>query len=167
MREREFFVRAIRLVRGFSRLAGLAQAHNRVAVEAFGEINRGADGNLLGIHLIGPDFKMGQFGLAIDRCECPIHRIRAVGDLDAPDARHVVARIEGKPFVSQIDFAIGVEVHGGARINVANVRQVSGHVAGGQIEGAAQGNGGMGEITADSVTTPDYFGGREIGANRT
>jgi len=46
-------------------------------IKPFGEINRVAHCYLAGIDLVGPDLEMREVGLAVDRCESPIHRIRA------------------------------------------------------------------------------------------
>ena len=101
---------------------------------------------------------MGQIGFAVDRRKRAIHGIRAVGDFDTPDAQHVETRVEGEPFLAEIDFAIGVKIHRRAGINAANVRQMSGDVTGGQIERAAKRNDRMGEIPADAVAPPDDLG---------
>src|ERR1039458_1694101 len=106
---------------------------------------------------------MGQIGLAVDRRKRAVHGVRAVGDFDAANARDVIARVEGQPFLAEIDFAIGVKIHRRAGINETNVGQVSGDVTGGQIERAAQRNDRVREIAADTVSTGDYFRGREVG----
>ena len=80
---------------------------------------------------------MGQVGLAIDGCKRTVYGVRSVGDFDAAYTRNIVAWIEGEPFLAEINFAVGVKIHRRARVNIADVRQMSGDVTGGQIEGAA------------------------------
>ena len=63
--------------------------------------------------------------------------VQTMGDFDASDPWHVETRIEREPFLSQIDFTVGVKIHGGTRVEIPDVRQMTGHVARGQIEGAA------------------------------
>src|ERR1039457_7191630 len=121
------------------------------AIEAFGQINGVADGNFLRIHLIGPDFKIGKFGLAVDGPERAIHGVQTVSDLDAADARDVVARVERVPLLPQVYFTIAVKIHRYAGVDIGNVRQVSRYVAGGQIKGAAQRYSHMGEVATDAV----------------
>ena len=79
----------------------------------------------------------------------------AVRDLDAANARDVKARVKGEPFLTQIDFAIGVKIHRCAWINAADIRQMPGDIAGGQIKGAAQGYGGVRKIAAHTIATSD------------
>src|SRR5450755_3574620 len=107
--------------------------------------------------------KTGQDGLTANGRKRPVHGIGTVRDLDAANARDSETWIKGEPLLPQIDFEIGVKIHRCARINVADVRQMSGHVARGQIEGAAQRNRRMGKIAADTVTPFDDFGGGEVG----
>jgi hypothetical protein len=82
--------------------------------------------------------------------EC-FHGVRAVGDFDAANARDGVSRIESQPLCCQIHFAIGVEIDRRAGVHLGNVWQRPGHVAPGQIEGATQSGGGVGEVAADAV----------------
>src|SRR5436190_12199032 len=89
----------------------LARPDVRSAIETFVQINRIAEENLLRIDLIGPDLEIGEPGLAIDRGESAVHGIQSVGDLDAANARDVVAGVEGIPVPPQIDFAVGVKIH--------------------------------------------------------
>ena len=52
-----------------------------------------------GVYLISPDLKMGQTGLAIDGRKRTVHRVRAMGDFHAANARDVETRIERKFFL--------------------------------------------------------------------
>lgn len=133
------------------------QTNRLRAIEPFGQINWIADGNLLWIDLISPDLKMGQAGLAIDGRKRAVHCVRPVRDLDSTDALDIVARVEGQPFMSEINLAVGMKVHRRAGINVADVRQMAGDVARGQVERAAEGDGRVREIAADAVTPRDDF----------
>ena len=92
-------------------------------------INWVAHRNLLRIDLVGPDFEMGQSCLAVDRRERSIDRVGAVSDLHPSDAGHIIAGIKGKPLLPQVDFKIGVKVHWGARVDVADVRQMAGYIS--------------------------------------
>ncbi len=127
------------------------------AIKPLGQVNRIADGHLLRIHLISPDLKISKVRLAINRGKSAVHRVRAVRDLDAANTRNIETRIEGEPFIAEINFAIGVKIHRRAGINVADVRQMAGDVTGRQIEGAAQSNGRVREITADAITPFNDF----------
>ena len=46
--------------------------------------------------------------------------------------------------------------------DAADVRQMACHVTRGEIEGAAQGDGGVREIAADTIAPFDYFRGRKV-----
>src|SRR5215210_4679724 len=88
------------------------QTNLSASIEPFGEIHRIANTDLVRVHLIGPHFEIGESCLSVDRGECSIHRIQAMGELDAAGAWHIKASIEGIPPVAQIDFAISVEILG-------------------------------------------------------
>ena len=75
-----------------------ARPDGRGAIEAFVQINGIAERNLPRIDLIGPDLEIGEPGLAIDRGESAVHGIQTVGELDAADARDVVAGVEDTRF---------------------------------------------------------------------
>ena len=126
-------------------------ADGRRAIEAFGQVDGIADGDLGGIDLVGPDLEPLELRLAVDGGEGAVHRVEAVRDLDAADARHVEARVEGAPVVAEIDLEIGVEIHRRAGIDVADVGQMAGDVARGNIERAAERDGHVREIAADAV----------------
>ena len=104
---------------------------------------------------------MSQFGFTVDCRKRAIHQ--TVGDLYAANTWHISARQVN--ILSQISFEIGVKIHRCARINMANVRQVSGHVTGGQIEGAAQHQSPHGRNRGrPRAPALDHFEGGEIGS---
>ena len=55
-------------------------------------------------------------------------------DFHAANARDVLTRVEGEPLLTEIHFAVRVEIYRRARTNVANVWQVSGHVGAGRLK---------------------------------
>src|SRR4030095_13088375 len=137
------------------------------AGEAAGESGRIADGDLLGIHLVGPDLEVSEVGFAVDRGKRSVHGVGTMGNFHATNTRDVVARVEGEPVLAEIHFTVGMEIHGRARIDMTDVRQVASHVAGGEIESAAQRDGHVGEVAADAVPAGDHFGGGEVGLSGT
>ncbi len=110
------------LVQSIENLGNLAQANRCVAIKWFGKIDRIAHGDLPGNHLAGPDFKLRELGLAVDRGEGAIHRVRAVGALHLADARDVVARNKREPVLPQAHLAVGVEIDRLTGIRVADDR---------------------------------------------
>src|SRR5580704_1242000 len=70
---------------------------------------------------------------------------------NATDARRVVAGVEGPQAAGKIDFEPGGKVHRRRRKRDTNVAEVSGSVAGGNVERAAEGDGQMLVIAADAL----------------
>src|SRR5277367_2137558 len=62
----------------------------------------------------------------------------------------VVARVHGPPFAIEINLEPGAEIHGSARWRNANVSQIAGGVASGDIHAAAKRDGQMLVIAAHS-----------------
>lgn len=71
-----------------------------------------ADSDLVWIDRIGPDFKEGEAGLALNGGERPIHSVCPMGNFDAANAWEVETWIEGEPFLAEVNFAVGVKIHG-------------------------------------------------------
>jgi len=136
----------------------------RSAVEALRHIAGAAEENLAGIDLVGPDFEVSQFGVAVDGAEGAVDGIEAMGHFDASDAGLIKAGIEDPPLMAEIDFAIGVKIARDAGIHVANIGEVPGDVAGGKIEGAAQGDDAVSKIAAYAIAAVDDAGSGKIRA---
>src|SRR5581483_6483243 len=83
------------------------------------------------------------------RADGDVGGIAAACDQDAPDARLVVARIEGVPGAAEIGFEPAGEVHGRIGRRHADVAQVAGAVPRRNVHAAAQGNGQVGVVPAD------------------
>ncbi len=64
--------------------------------------------------------------------------------------------------VLQVDLEVGMEIHRRSGIEATDIGQMAGHVAGGQIEGAAERDRDVGKIAADSKATADDFRGRQV-----
>src|SRR5258706_1324359 len=108
---------------------------------------------------------MGEAGLPKEPPKPPPPAPPAVSDFDAANPRDIVARVEGEPFLAEIDFAIGVKIHGRAGIKESNVRQMSRHIAGRQIKRPAKRDDRVGEITADAVASFDDLRRGEVGSS--
>ena len=80
--------------------------------------------------------------------------VAADGHEDAADAGDVVAGVEGPPAIAEVDFEPGAEIHGAGGERDADVAEVAGGVARGDIEAAAEGDGEVLEVAADA----DAFG---------
>ena len=104
-------------------------AHLERTIEPFRQIDRIADRHDARRHLVGPDFEQRELGWTVGGRERAIDRIVAAGNFHAADSRHVEARIISVPASAEKDFAIRVEIHRRARIDVTDIGQVAGHVA--------------------------------------
>ena len=132
----------------------------RRAAEPLCEVDRVAEFHLRRIDLVGPDLKPREPRRAVDRGERAIHGVEAAGDFDAADARNIEAGVEGLPAVADIDLHVGVEIHRRAGILEGHVRDVAGDVARGDIEAAAERDGGVREVAADAEALRDDFARR-------
>jgi hypothetical protein len=101
-------------------------------------------------HFVGDHHKLGEGSLAEGGGDGAVGGVSAGGHQDASDARGVVPRIEGPPAVAEINFEPGAEIHGAIRGRDADIAEVAGGVARGNVEGTAEGNGEMLKIAADA-----------------
>ena len=104
--------------------------------------------------------KPGQRERAERGDERDVDRVAAAPDDDAADARRVVARVEGVPATVEVGLEPGREVHrlGGRRR--LDVRDVAEHVAGRDVQGAAERDREVGVVAADALAGPVGVGGR-------
>src|SRR3954462_10943140 len=61
-----------------------------------------------------------------------------------------VASIKRPPTILQIDFEPGAEIHGGGLFRNSDIAEISGGVASGNVEGAAESDGQVLKIAADT-----------------
>src|SRR4051812_31985209 len=78
--------------------------------------------------LVGPDAESQQRIGPEGRADSDVRGVTAARDQDAPDARDVVAGIEGVPGAAQIGFEPAGEVHGRGVLGAANITQVAGAI---------------------------------------
>ena len=62
----------------------LIEPHRLIAIQPFGQVNWIAHGHLQRIHLIGPDLKMREIGLAVDCGKRAVHGVRPCATLTRP-----------------------------------------------------------------------------------
>jgi hypothetical protein len=142
----------------------LSESDLRSAIEPLGQVDGITHGNNRPVDLIRPDLEEGQQRLAIDCGNGAVNGVEAVGNLAASNARHVEACIENAPVVLQIDFEVGVEVHRRTGIEATDVGQMPRDIASRKIEGAAERDGDMRKVAADTITTSEDFRGGQVGA---
>ena len=110
------------------------------------------------MNFVGPDEEFFEVGDAEAGGEGDVGGVAAVGHEDAADAGFVVAGVEGPPAIPEIDFEPGAEIHGAGNGGNADVAEVTGDVAGGDVHAAAEGDGQMREIAADPEALAIAFG---------
>ena len=92
--------------------------------------------------------------------ERDVDRVAAAPDDHTADARRVVARVEGVPAAVEVGLEPGREVHRLGGWRRLDVRDVAEHVAGRDVQGAAEGDGQMRVVAADALAGPVGVGGR-------
>ena len=105
---------------------------------------------------VGDDFEVGEASCGAEAGdEGDVAGVAAARHGEAADAGGVEAGVEGEPGRAigslEEDLEPSGEVHGGVDGGEADVAEISGAVAGGDIEAAAEGYGGMGEVAADAL----------------
>jgi len=119
------------------------------------------------VDLIGPNFKPLELGLAVDGGKGAIDGVEALRNFDTADAGDVEARVVSAPMLAEENFEIGVEIHWRAGVLKTDVGQMSGDVAGGDVEAPAERDGDVGEIAADAEALDQDFRRGNVGAART
>ena len=109
---------------------------------------------------IGPDLEVFHGMQAEGVADGDIGGIAAAGHQDASDARGIVARVEGEPLAAEIGFEPAGEIARSKGRLGADVAEVSGAVAGGNVHAAAEGDGQVGEVAADAAAFVERLPGR-------
>src|SRR5439155_24356973 len=99
------------------------------------------------------------------RGDCDIGRIAPSGNEYSSDARNVVPRIKSIPAATEVHFHPGGKIHGAIGGRNADVGKITSAVACGNIHTAAESNGEVGIVAADSCALVKCFKGR-FGAAR-
>ena len=86
-----------------------------------------------------------------------ICRIPALGDQDAPDPRHIVARIKGMPATAKVGLEPGGEVHGIRRGRDPDVTEIARAVTRWNIHAATEGNREVGVVAAHAHALIEGF----------
>src|SRR2546423_14596615 len=94
------------------------------------------------------------------RCDGDIGRIATAGNEYSSDARHVVPRIKSIPAATEVHFHPGGKIHGTIGGRHADVAKITGAVACWNIHTAAESNGEVGIVAADSCALVECFKGR-------
>src|ERR1700685_4665253 len=81
-----------------------------------------------------------------------VHCVTAARDQHSSNAGNVVARIEGMPRAANIDFHPRREIHDTVGRRNADIAQVAGAIARGNIHASAECDGEVREVAADSRT---------------
>lgn len=132
-------------------------------VETLGEIERVADGDAARGDLVGPDLEEAERGASVDGGKCAVDGVEAAGNFHAADARDVETGVARVPLTAEVDFGVGVEIHVVFRVGKTDVGEVAGDVARGEVEGAVERDGEMGEVAADAVAALEDVPSGEIG----
>src|SRR5438046_1851556 len=101
---------------------------------------------LVRFDLVRPNDKFFEVGDAEGGGEGDVHRIAAAGHQYAADAGRVVAGVEGPPAVAEVDFEPRAEIHRTRNGRDADVAEVAGGVARGDVHAAAEGDRQVREI---------------------
>ena len=104
--------------------------------------------------LVGDDLEARERGGAEAGRERDVGGVAAGGHEDAADARGVVAGVEGEPAAVEPDLEPGAEVHGIVDRRDADVAEIAGAVARGDVHAAAERDREVGEVAADAGRGP-------------
>src|SRR5580704_2719252 len=90
--------------------------------------------------------------------------VTAARDEDASDAGDVVSRIERVPGTSEIGLEPSGEVHRRGVLGDADVAEIPGAIARGDVQATAEGDGQVGEVAADTLALVEGLPGGLGGA---
>ena len=107
---------------------------------------------------------MSKPGSSEGGCDRAVSGVAAGGHQNSSDAPNVVPGVEGPPPISQVNLKPGAEVHGAGGNDYSDIAEVSGCVAGWNVQGTAKCDREMLKVSAD----PDTLGiDTQCGANGT
>jgi|SRR3954467_3354649 hypothetical protein len=113
--------------------------------------------------LVGPDFEAYQCVWAERLRDRDIRSIATLRDQDATDSRHVVTWIESAPMPADIGFKPAGEISHRPWLRRADVAEIPGAIARGNVHAAAERDGKMGIVAADAlaflISLPRRFAG--------
>src|SRR5579864_6280065 len=101
-------------------------------------------------HFVGPYAKALQLIRPKRRRDGDVGRVAASCNQHAADAGSIVSRVEGVPMTAEIRLEPGGEVHRGVRRRQTDVTQVAGAVPRRNVQAAAESNGEMRKVAANS-----------------
>ena len=110
-------------------------------------------------HFFGPNAESVQGIGAEGRNHCDVGGVATTSDKHAAEARCVVARVEDVPAAIEISFEPRGDVAGWMRGTSADVAEVSGAIAGRDVERSTKGDGEMGVIATHADAFLIGFGG--------
>src|SRR5450432_2121834 len=99
-------------------------------------------------HGVGPNREARERAVAEGRAEGRVGGVSPTRDHDAPDARDIVTSVERVPLSVQVRLEPAREIHGSCRALHANIAQVAGAIARGNVHAAAEGDGQMRKVAA-------------------
>ena len=105
---------------------------------------------LAGAHLVGNDLKVEQAVLAEYHCYRHIPCVASAPDNDSPDSTTIMTSIEGVPAFSKVNLKPGAEIHWVGNWRDADISQVTGYIARGDIHASAERDRKVCEIAANS-----------------
>ena len=114
---------------------------------------REGDGSEVGVYFVGFDVEVGEVGATEAGGDGNVGGVAAGGHEDAADTGVVVARVHVPPAAAEPDLIPGAEISGTGE-GSADVADVAGNVARGNVHAAGHGDGEMLVVTADT----DAFG---------
>src|SRR5690349_15380020 len=100
------------------------------------------------IHFVGPDLEGLQGIRAEGVADGHVGGVAAAGDQYAPDARNVVARVEGVPVAVEISFEPAGKIHRPVGRRRAHVAEIASAVTRGDVHAPAKGDRQVCEVTA-------------------
>ena len=115
--------------------------------------------------LISPYFKADECVRSESLDNWNICGIAALGDQDAADPRNVVARIEGVPMAADVSLEPAGKISRGIRRRHADVAEIAGAISGRNIHAAAERDGKVRVVTADTLVLVENLQCRHGGAS--